>query len=166
MTSQSCSHPCLSPFTQKLPDRASYLALKAACYEFLHRYLLEQDGITEEANECDHQGITRSHALFVGAPNVPTLNLKEGEKLESNEDWKVLLSNEALHYQDSLQDELSHPTAKVKLQVSSWLSEGSLQILQGMDARSYSRSNILLLSEDAVGPQHSMQILFTPKSSL
>ena len=53
-------------------------------------------------------------------PSVPALNLKEkdGEKLDSNEDWKVLLSNEALHYQDSLQDELSHPTAKAKLQVS------------------------------------------------
>lgn len=55
--------------------------------------------------------------MLVGLPNVPPLNLKEGEKLESNEDWKVLLANEALHYQDSLQDEISHPTAKVKLQV-------------------------------------------------
>lgn len=55
--------------------------------------------------------------MLVEFPTVPPLYLKEGEKLKSNEDWKVLLSNEALHYQGSLQDAISHRTVKIKLQV-------------------------------------------------
>lgn len=39
----------------------------------------------------------------------------EGEKAD---EWKVLLSTEPLHYQDSLQDESSHPPGKAKLQVN------------------------------------------------
>ena len=70
-------------------------------------------------------------------PGVPALNLKdkEGEKLESNEDWKVLLSNEALHYQDALQDELSHPTAKVKLQVRNCSATGILCFMNALHVK-------------------------------
>ena len=57
-------------------------------------------------------------ALRAGSKNGSAGRLHELERAESSSAWKILLATDALHFQDSVQDDTQQASGKAKLQVA------------------------------------------------
>lgn len=64
--------------------------------------------ITENASDC---------VIIAGTRVSSSSRLQELEKANASTDWKILLATDALHFQDSVQDDADQAAGKARLQV-------------------------------------------------